>query len=97
MDDAGKVAEQAAKSDKPVNTEASGGGPSDSKANVYDSERRSHDRKRKGDFHNDRQQFGSRGGRNDGKRHKKGDLGRGEYLYVHTITHIPLILFDACD
>lgn len=40
-------------------------------------------RKRKGDFPSDRQQYGSRGpngGRNEPKRHKKGDLGRGEYL-----------------
>ena len=82
MEDAGKVAEQAANSDQPIKTEGPNDAPSDSTANVYDSERRSHDRKRKGDFHIDRQQFGSRGGRNDGKRHKKGDMGRGEYLYV---------------
>lgn len=52
-------------------------------------ERRGNDRKRKADFRSDRQHFGSRGGgggrggrggRDDGKRHKKGDMGRGEYL-----------------
>lgn len=56
--------------------------------NAYDEERKSNDRKRKADFPSDRQAFGSRGkdggggrgGRNDGKRHKKGDMGRGEYL-----------------
>ncbi|KAI7226635.1 pseudouridine synthase [Hortaea werneckii] len=56
--------------------------------NAYDEERKSNDRKRKADFPSDRQAFGSRGkdggggrgGRNDGKRHKKGDMGRGEYF-----------------
>jgi len=66
----------------------------------YAAERAQHSddrsRKRKGDWPSDRQQFGSRGGsrggrggRGDSKRHKKGDLGRGEYLYVsHTKMHI---------
>lgn len=40
--------------------------------------------KRKGEYTHDRQQHGSRGGakrsRNDGRRHPKGDMGRGEYL-----------------
>nr|POF17126.1 trna pseudouridine synthase 1 [Quercus suber] len=37
--------------------------------------------KRKGNFHDTRMRHGSqRGGRNDNKRHKKGDLGRGEYF-----------------
>lgn len=44
-------------------------------------------RKRKGEWTHDRQQHGSHGsakrGRNDGRRHSKGDMGRGEYLYVH--------------
>lgn len=39
-------------------------------------------RKRKGDFGDSRMQHGSRrGGRQDNKRHKKGDMGRAEYLY----------------
>nr|POE62266.1 trna pseudouridine synthase 1 [Quercus suber] len=37
--------------------------------------------KRKGNFQDTRMRHGSqRGGRNDNKRHKKGDLGRGEYF-----------------
>lgn len=41
-------------------------------------------RKRKGNWQDKSLQHGSRGGggRNDNKRHKKGDLGRGEYLCV---------------
>lgn len=41
--------------------------------------------KRKGNFHDKNMQHGSRGGRNDSKRHKKGDMGRAEYLYVETL------------
>ncbi|KAF2171704.1 hypothetical protein M409DRAFT_63318 [Zasmidium cellare ATCC 36951] len=36
--------------------------------------------KRKGNFHDKNMQHGSRGGRNDSKRHKKGDMGRAEYF-----------------
>ncbi|KAK5744917.1 tRNA pseudouridine synthase 1 [Elasticomyces elasticus] len=60
--------------------------PTDSKPD-YDAERQQHSdnrtRKRKADFPSDRLQHGSRGrggGRNDGKRHQKGDMGRGEYF-----------------
>ncbi|EME45184.1 hypothetical protein DOTSEDRAFT_87604 [Dothistroma septosporum NZE10] len=39
------------------------------------------DRKRKGNWNDSSMQHGSRrGGRNDNKRHKKGDMGRGEYF-----------------
>lgn len=42
--------------------------------------------KRKRDFKDSSMQHGSRGrGRNDNKRHKKGDMGRSEYLCVHRI------------
>lgn len=37
-------------------------------------------RKRKGDFPDSRMRQGGRGGHNDNKRHKKGDMGRAEYL-----------------
>ena len=43
-----------------------------------------HGRKRKRDFPDTRQKFGGKGGRNNGKRHQKGDMGRGEHLYVFT-------------
>jgi tRNA pseudouridine38-40 synthase len=36
--------------------------------------------KRKGNFQDSRMQHGGRGFRDDNKRHKKGDMGRGEYL-----------------
>lgn len=47
-------------------------------------------RKRKADFPDARMRYGSRKGKGDGRdnrsgddrRHKKGDMGRGEYLYV---------------
>ena len=39
-------------------------------------------RKRKGNFQEASSRGGRGGGRNNGKRHKKGDMGRGEYLYV---------------
>lgn len=71
MEDAGKVIEKAVE----VSASQRGNGrPKDS--NNDDS---SH--KRKGNFHDSRMRHGSqRGGRNDHKRHKKGDLGRGAYL-----------------
>ena len=56
----------------------------------YDQDRKQNNfdrRKRKGDFPDSSMRHGSRGGRDgtrgDNKRHKKGDMGRGEYLYVH--------------
>ena len=84
MEDAGKAVEAgeraaaASRSSKPVD---------------YDGERRENNdnrRKRNSDWSHDRQQYGSRGARNDNKRHKKGDMGRAEYLYVH---HIPWIKY----
>ncbi|EMC99262.1 hypothetical protein BAUCODRAFT_129467 [Baudoinia panamericana UAMH 10762] len=43
-------------------------------------------RKRKADYPDARQQYGSKGGHDDNKRHKKGDLGRGEYFSTDSLT-----------
>jgi tRNA pseudouridine38-40 synthase len=51
--------------------------------NEKKSDDRRDERKRKGNWQNSSMHHGSRGGRNDNKRHKKGDMGRGEYLYVN--------------
>ncbi|KAF2766583.1 pseudouridine synthase [Teratosphaeria nubilosa] len=71
MEDASKAVEPQAETgeSKPLN---------------YDQERKQHDQqrtggKRKGDWGDKRQQFGSKGGRNDNRRHKKGDMGRSDY------------------
>ena len=82
MEDAGKAIDGTKPSDAPAQADST-------KETNYDAERRqTSDKKRKGDWPSDRQQYGSRGGASsrgghgDSKRHKKGDLGRGEYLYV---------------
>lgn len=83
LEDAGRLIDAAARSNA---AEAERGAPdSDSKQN------NNGDRKRKGaplDFQpRHRNQRGGRGGAsNDRKRHKKGDMGRGEYLYVATFS-----------
>lgn len=87
MEDAGKAVDKAGQSaaTSAVKKEAADDVHSDRKANIYADERESNNhnrRKRKADYPDARQRFGSRGGRNDGKRHQKGDMGRGEYLYV---------------
>ena len=93
MQDASKAIDEAAKqpnhSPSISKKETGGDKPSEASAsNAYDEERQANNynrRKRKGDFHDARQQHGSkggRGGRDDNKRHKKGDMGRGDYLYV---------------
>ncbi|KAK4561670.1 tRNA pseudouridine synthase 1 [Recurvomyces mirabilis] len=68
MQDAGKVVDAATKAN-------------DNNEKVdYNDERGQHNDKRSQKRKADGQQYGSRGGRNDGKRHKKGDMGRGEYF-----------------
>ncbi len=87
MEDAGKAIDKAASS--PPND-----GPShnNDKRTARDGRSNNHNqRKRKGTFESAGRQQGSRkgGGRHDGprdnKRHKKGDMGRGDYLYVSTL------------
>jgi Ni/Co efflux regulator RcnB len=55
--------------------------------------------KRKGDFSDARMRHGGKGFRDDNKRHKKGDMGRGEYLYVtnvlFTLVSVSLTLTQA--
>lgn len=79
MEDAGKAIDGKDRPTASVNALA----PNDSRDEQQDGEQRSNNyerRKRKGDFSDSRMQHGSRrGGRNDNKRHKKGDMGRGEY------------------
>ncbi|KAK3676101.1 tRNA pseudouridine synthase 1 [Recurvomyces mirabilis] len=68
LEDAGKVVDAATK-------------PDDNNEKVdYNDERSQHNDKRSQKRKANGQQYGSRGGRNDGKRHKKGDMGRGEYF-----------------
>lgn len=80
LEDAKRTIDNAAKA---VQTST---GESSSKTSHHEkSERRDHQddrRKRKGNFKDDTIRHGGGGGRNNNKRHKKGDLGRGEYLYV---------------
>jgi tRNA pseudouridine38-40 synthase len=86
LEDANRKIEAAAKS-------AESGESSNAKAegasNDRDNDNRSKDsnnerrNKRKGNWNDKPLRHGSqggRGGRNDNKRHKKGDMGRGEYL-----------------
>ncbi|KAK5127991.1 hypothetical protein LTR85_005108 [Meristemomyces frigidus] len=83
MQDAGKTVEKAGEqssSAAPNKNEQSG---ETSKGNAYDEDRKANEqnrRKRKNEFPDSRQRFGSKGGRGDGKRHQKGDMGRGEYF-----------------
>lgn len=84
MEDAGKAIDGQDKPSGSVNVLAS----NDSPQRLNDDEQRTNNynrRKRKGDFGDARMQHGSRrGGRDDHKRHKKGDMGRAEYLYALT-------------
>ena len=91
MQDAGKAIDQAAKQpnhdgDSNDKEEGRSNRGKASTSSVYDEDRQTNNynrRKRKVDFHDARQQHGSkggRGGRDDNKRHKKGDMGRGDYL-----------------
>lgn len=85
LEDAKKTIEGAAQSAPAANT-AESSKSRDRRADNEDKGRSNdHGRrnKRKGNFHDSNLQHGSRGGRNNNKRHKKGDLGRAEYLYVH--------------
>jgi len=93
MGDAGKAIDEAVEQSRRTaprtQSETGDGQPGEaSKSTGYDEDRQANNyqrRKRKGDFHDARQQHGSRGGRggrDDNKRYKKGDMGRGEYLYV---------------
>lgn len=87
MEDAGKAIDDTEKPTGSVNTLSTNEHATpDSRNEPNDGEQRTNNysrRKRKGDFGDARMQHGSRrGGRNDNKRHKKGDMGRGEYLYV---------------
>lgn len=80
LEDANKIIEKAAKSGEAASGESSSKTPHHEKNG-----RRDHQddrRKRKGNFKDDTIRHGSGGGRNNNKRHKKGDMGRGEYLYV---------------
>lgn len=82
MEDAGKAIDGDTKS-----TKAESAGQQGS-SNTHDNDRQTNNfnrRKRKADFHDSSMHHGSRGGRggrNNGKRHQKGDMGRGEYLYA---------------
>ena len=85
MEDAGNAIEGAttSKTDSNSRNESSNANAENGKQNNYDR------RKRKADFGGSGMHHGGRGGRNargggpgDNKRHKKGDMGRGEYLYV---------------
>lgn len=86
MEDAAKVVEKSAAAAPDKAQQADDGKP-----DHYNEERWQNNRKRKADFRegSGRQQHGSRGargGRNDGKRHQNGGLGRGEYLYVRSLS-----------
>lgn len=93
MEDASEVIENkpAAQPDKDTN----GGAETAAAKKEYDDGNVHPSRKRKGNFeqHGAGQKHGSRGrnsrgGRErdgDHKRHKKGDMGRTEYLYVYTM------------
>lgn len=77
MADAGKTIDEVAHAN-----EQNDGNPT---VDVQDSDKLSDEqamsRKRKGDFQESRSQRGGRrGGRNDNRRHPKGDMGRSEYL-----------------
>lgn len=78
LEDAKRTIDNAAKSGE------AGSGESSHKASHNEkNERRDNQddrRKRKGNFKDDSVRQGGGRGRNDNKRHKKGDLGRGEYL-----------------
>ncbi|KAK5133216.1 hypothetical protein LTR08_008051 [Meristemomyces frigidus] len=84
MDDAGKTVDQAAKQAAPapaIKNESRDTDNSNTTAGDQDNQADNDNRrKRKSDFPDARQRFGGKGGRNDGKRHQKGDMGRGEYF-----------------
>lgn len=77
LDDASKAIEAAASVAQSEHHGAREAGAEDEsqQRNNYDRRKRKHD----GSEHNTQR---GRGGRNDNKRHKKGDMGRAEYLYV---------------
>lgn len=94
LEDAGNQIDKAAVDNTPVKTEpdikTEPIEQQDSKDAQKSDDRRRNDRKRKGKWQDNSSSmhFGSKGGRNDNKRHKKGDMGRAEYLYVHPMTFI---------
>lgn len=82
MEDAGDAIDGKRSPKQPVNTLSEDSKDKHANENCQEERTNNYDRrKRKRDFDDSRMQHGSRkGGRNDNKRHKKGDLGRGEYL-----------------
>lgn len=87
LEDASNAIEGAAKS-PPVPSTAESSKSRDRTDDGEGDRSNDHERrgKRKGNFNNDRcKGHGSRGGRGNNKRHKKGDLGRAEYLYVEIL------------
>lgn len=89
LQDAGNAIEGASKSQQeaPVQSSKMDSAEHKNQSNDKSSDRDRDQRKRKGNFKDSRMQHGSRGGRggggggrNDNKRHKKGDMGRSEYL-----------------
>ena len=94
MEDAGEAIDGKNKPTGSVNTLSTNApDPESPHGDAKDGEQRSNNysrRKRKGDFSDARMQHGSRrGGRQDNKRHKKGDMGRGEYLYAAALDRSP--------
>ncbi|KAK4625988.1 tRNA pseudouridine synthase 1 [Fulvia fulva] len=86
LDDAGKKIDNAAKASSSDRNGESSRSNNDRGEKRHDKPYQSrhnqgNDRKRKGNFNDSSMHHGSRrGGRNDNKRHKKGDMGRGEYF-----------------
>lgn len=82
LEDAGKKIDNAAAEQKPKREDQSDHASS-SRTNGKKFDNRRDDRKRKGNWNDNSVRQGGRGGKfNDNKRHKKSDLGRGDYLYV---------------
>ena len=96
MQDAGKAIDGKGEGEqkKPIDSSSGNMGDSAQASNSRDEGRRTNNydqRKRKANYHDSSMHHGSRGGRgggrNDNKRHKKNDMGRGEYLCVYTSMH----------
>ena len=94
MQDAGKAIDGKGEGEQKRPIDTSGTVGDSAQASNRDEGRRTNNydqRKRKANYHDSSMYHGSRGGRgggrNDNKRHKKNDMGRGEYLCVYTSMH----------
>jgi tRNA pseudouridine38-40 synthase len=85
LHDAGKNTDNAAAESAPQREKRPDAHSSSNSSNRHgkNSDNRRDDRKRKGTWNDNSVRHGGRGGKfQDNKRHKKGDMGRSEYLYV---------------